>query len=207
MTQVFTTPCFHTRPTKVVHKRSFILTELLILSAVLLQFFWSASITHTKPQAEAQSKAQIVCPFCKESVIAYQQYHESERWRVLYNYKPMLPGHSMLIPKRHVQRLEELNTDEIVEFHTLTKRIQRAFKDVYGTEEYLLCLQNGPSAGQTVAHVHFHMIPREEKNVWTKIKLWIAMLWRPIGLLNPLDHDEMEAQKGPLRDALALSLG
>jgi len=179
--------------------RAFVFTELLMLFFIALQFLYlPALVPHPSvPAPEAQ------CAFCSEHVIAKQQYYESSYFRVLYNYEAILPGQSLGLPKRHIKMWEELTTEELVDMYQVMQRVQGAFLDVYGTDEYLMCCQNGANAGQTVAHMHLHMIPRLEKNLWTKLQLWAAMLGRPLVLYSPLTEEQLQDRIAPLAEACA----
>lgn len=169
---------------------------LLIVSFVVI-----TQLFYFLPQSGLQKRE--TCAFCTPSVLERQQYYEGKLVRVLYNYRPMLPGHSLVIPKRHAPRFEDLTADEFAEMREVILKVQKAFEKVYGTSDYLLVMQNGEKAGQTENHAHFHMIPRTEKSVVTKIWLWWAMLMRPIYLSLPPNWDDIEKQRALLQQAIS----
>lgn len=145
------------------------------------------------------------CAFCHPEVIQRQQFYEGKTVRVLLNYKPLLQGHSLVIPKRHVVKFEDLSDEEVVEMRSAIAKVQHVFQKLYHTNAYILTLQNGRSAGQTVPHVHFHMIPRSNENIYlTKTKLWLAFITEALLLRKPLGDDEMQRQTNALKEAFSL---
>lgn len=181
---------------KKLGKALLFLPWIVIALVLVTQVFWL--FVRAEPRDVQVAKA---CPFCNDAVIAKQQYYEGKLVRVLLNYKPILTGHSLLIPKRHVERLEDLTTAEVVEMHATIQKVQRAFKTVYGTPDYLLVVQNGEAAGQTAYHTHMHMIPRKD-NVVVKIGLWWLMLTRPLQSLLPVDWAQIEHERVALHEVM-----
>lgn len=100
------------------------------------------------------------CPFCSSTIEQFT-WLETEKIRVIYNVSPILPGHSLVLPKRHVSSLLELGDAELNElFHTVRRAVWillRAFKG----EGFDMSLQDGKVAGQTVPHLHVHVFPRK----------------------------------------------
>lgn len=166
-----------------------------ILAAVIaiMQLFWLVTDT---------SKITTKCPFCAPGNIDRQRFYQGTLAQAMINYKPILKGHSMVIPVRHVERIEDLTPEELSEIGQVINRLQKAFQQLYGTSDYLLVVQNGVVAGQTVNHVHFHIVPRVEKNVILKIGLWWMMLTRPLRSWLPVDWKEIEGERDLLRDAM-----
>ncbi|KUJ16821.1 HIT-like protein [Mollisia scopiformis] len=90
----------------------------------------------------------------------------------LVNIKPILPGHVLVIPYRPVPRLTDLTPAEVFDLFSTVQKVQKMlamnyFKhgDEVGKLEdgsFNVALQDGPEAGQTVAHVHCHIIPRSK---------------------------------------------
>ena len=102
------------------------------------------------------------CPFCDEAVLDKQKFYEDDFVYALYTHKPIIPSHFLIIPKRHVERLEELTDEEMLTiFHTLDK-VQKASSKVFHTVSYFIHQKNGIEVGQSVPHLHFHLIGKEE---------------------------------------------
>jgi bis(5'-adenosyl)-triphosphatase len=93
----------------------------------------------------------------------------------LVNLKPLLPGHVLVCPQRPHKRLTDLSADELTDLFSAVQRVERMLARHYfapsqsphsqnpTTPEagsFNIALQDGPEAGQTVSHVHVHVIPR-----------------------------------------------
>lgn len=76
------------------------------------------------------------------------------------NLKPLLPGHILVCPHRIQPRLADLTKEEISDLFQTVTRVQRTLKRVYRAEAFNVAMQDGEAAGQTVPHVHCHVIPR-----------------------------------------------
>ncbi|MEQ4207748.1 HIT family protein [Actinopolymorpha sp. B9G3] len=70
------------------------------------------------------------------------------------------PGHLLVIPKRHVESLFDLEPAEEAALMTAMMQAARAVRAVLDPDGVLLIQRNGIAAGQEVPHVHFHVIPR-----------------------------------------------
>ncbi len=123
------------------------------------------------------------CPFCDPHVLAEQKFYENEGIVALYSYKPFLPGHCLIVPKKHIERFEDLTDEEIGRIGKAIKQIHPKVVEVFGNRSYLLVQKNGTEVGQTVEHLHFHYIPRRigEKSTFKMVmQLWRSIYRRPI---------------------------
>lgn len=85
---------------------------------------------------------------------------------------PLATGHTLVVPRRQVVRLEELPADEAAEVGRCLPQIAGRIMAVVGAEGWNLLQNNGPAAGQVVPHVHFHIIPRRAGD-------GLGFVWRP----------------------------
>lgn len=76
------------------------------------------------------------------------------------NLKPVVPGHVLVSPRRLVPRLGGLTPEENADLFGLVARVAAAVEAHTGAAASTLALQDGPAAGQTVPHVHVHVLPR-----------------------------------------------
>ena len=99
------------------------------------------------------------CPFCedkiKESVFA-----ESDNFRAIYNLAPILPGHSLIIPKKHVISLLDLSDLGLSEMIIFAKETTQILLEAFNSVSFNWSVQDSEAAGQTVAHLHMHIVPR-----------------------------------------------
>lgn len=86
---------------------------------------------------------------------------ESEHVLAFLDINPLAPGHTLVVPKRAVERLEELPADEAAEIGRVLGGIARRVIKATGAAGYNVLQNNGQVSGQEVLHVHFHIIPRQ----------------------------------------------
>lgn len=85
----------------------------------------------------------------------------------LVNLKPLTPGHVLVIPLQQHRRLTDLSRDETADLFSTVQLTQRMLAKKYfpnpediTSASFTVALQDGPESGQTVPHVHVHIIPR-----------------------------------------------
>lgn len=102
------------------------------------------------------------CIFCK--IVAGQipscKVFENAAALAFMDINPLAPGHVLVIPKSHYERLTEMSDDACAEVGRLLPAISRAVVAATKAEGFNLYQTNGACAGQVVGHVHFHIIPR-----------------------------------------------
>ncbi len=98
------------------------------------------------------------CVFCKE--INREIIAENELAKAFYDHYPVNKGHTLIIPKRHVEGYFEATIEE----HQAMTRLVFVVKDIlakkYQPDGYNIGVNIGTAAGQTVFHLHIHVIPR-----------------------------------------------
>ncbi len=100
--------------------------------------------------------------FCTDAIME-QVYYESDHMLVVYNKYPALPGHSLVIPKRHVETFMELSDTESFDVTKTMRKIMPVLTRIYGSEgSYDMVVQNGPYSGMSINHLHIHLIPRKK---------------------------------------------
>ena len=169
------------------------------LSLTLLLLFSGAGFCSVKAQEPPQSEA--LCAFCNPEILEAQVYYEGSTALVLLTHQPIYPGHSLIIPKRHVEALHELTDEEAAELFHLVQLIQAAMQKAYGVEAYFLAQKNH-LAWQSVPHVHLHYIPiPAEHGSFSRFcgnSLWSLVTSR-------LTREEMQSLGAQLRAAMESS--
>jgi len=102
---------------------------------------------------------QPACPFCEKDPMDF--FLTSARFGALYNIAPILPGHCMVIPKRHIESVFDLNDDELLEMMQLARKTGKLLKAVFMTDAFDFAIQEKEEAGQSVSHLHLHIVPRK----------------------------------------------
>ncbi|KAG2211311.1 hypothetical protein INT46_009213 [Mucor plumbeus] len=81
----------------------------------------------------------------------------------IVNLKPIAPGRKIQhYFNRNTPRLADLDNDETVDLMLSAQKIGNAVEKHYGCTSLTMTIQDGPQAGQTVPHVHMHIIPRKK---------------------------------------------
>jgi histidine triad (HIT) family protein len=75
---------------------------------------------------------------------------------------PQADGHTLVIPKENAETIFDLSPEAAAHLIQLTQKIARAVKAGMAAEGITLMQFNGAAAGQTVPHIHFHILPRWE---------------------------------------------
>jgi diadenosine tetraphosphate (Ap4A) HIT family hydrolase len=99
------------------------------------------------------------CPFCRrieESGILLG----NELAVAFADGYPVSPGHMLIVPRRHVQDFFQLTPQEEAAVWNLVAPVRRHIEKYHSPDGYNLGVNVGTAAGQTVAHAHFHVIPR-----------------------------------------------
>ena len=91
--------------------------------------------------------------------IPCEKIHESEHAISFLDIAPCILGHTLVVTKREVARLEDLPAEEAAALMHFLQEVAKAVSQAFGGVDYSVALYNGPHAGQEVPHIHFHIIP------------------------------------------------
>jgi diadenosine tetraphosphate (Ap4A) HIT family hydrolase len=73
---------------------------------------------------------------------------------------PISPGHTLIIPKRHIGSFFDLSPDEREDLMSLVSNAKAELATEFKPDGFNIGINDGPVAGQTVPHLHIHLIPR-----------------------------------------------
>ncbi|PPQ64307.1 hypothetical protein CVT26_002190 [Gymnopilus dilepis] len=93
--------------------------------------------------------------------VTSQAFYRASSSYAIVNLKPIVPGHVLVIPKRRVPRLADLDDQELTCLMRSIKHVGSVIERVYGADALTVACQDGKAAGQSVPHVHFHILPRK----------------------------------------------
>jgi histidine triad (HIT) family protein len=104
-----------------------------------------------------------MCIFCKiiDHQIDAAWVHQTEDVVVFADACPSAPGHVLVIPKRHVEKVTDLSKEEAMKLYDVVFDVQKAMVDVWQVPGQNLQINSGAIAGQEVFHAHIHVIPRK----------------------------------------------
>ncbi|KAL8999107.1 MAG: hypothetical protein Q9169_001995 [Polycauliona sp. 2 TL-2023] len=94
-------------------------------------------------------------------LVTSQVFHRTAHSFALVNIKPLLPGHVLVSPLRAAKRLSDLDHAEITDLFLTVQQVGKMVERVYGASSLNIAIQDGPAAGQSVPHLHTHIIPRQ----------------------------------------------
>jgi diadenosine tetraphosphate (Ap4A) HIT family hydrolase len=98
------------------------------------------------------------CPFC--TLPRERLVFESELAFVIRDGYPVSPGHTLVIPRRHVASFFETTPEEQASLLKLLNLARIEIGQQFKPEGFNIGINDGAAAGQTIAHLHIHLIPR-----------------------------------------------
>ena len=99
-----------------------------------------------------------LCPFC--TVPRERVLYEERLVQVVADAFPVTHGHVLLVPKRHVATWFDASLEEQDELMHTVRKVRRMLDERYRPDGYNIGLNVGDAAGQTIFHLHLHVIPR-----------------------------------------------
>lgn len=104
------------------------------------------------------------CIFCKivKGEIKSERIFESENFIVIKDANPKVKGHSLVLPKKHIETFFELSEELYGELCKVAKRAAEILRKEESSTEFNFIVNNGSSAGQIIPHAHLHILPRKE---------------------------------------------
>lgn len=150
------------------------------------------------PLLEKEYANEEKCVFCAEIEQGTNLIVENELWRARWDKFPLVAGHAEIVPRRHVERFEDLETEELGQMMKFARRVISIVQDtdllaLYRTmrhddsvdnqdyienaliqaeavraqspDGYNLGINDGEAGGQTIKHLHLHVMPRFDGDV------------------------------------------
>jgi bis(5'-adenosyl)-triphosphatase len=90
-----------------------------------------------------------------------QVFYESDHCIGIVNIKPIVPGHVLIVSKRNVPRMADLTKEEVQDLYCSVHTATPLLEEKYGACASNIAMQDGRHAGQSVPHVHIHILPRK----------------------------------------------
>ncbi len=101
------------------------------------------------------------CPFCdRKNLAEHQIVYEDKNNLVFFSNQPVTLGHTLVIPRRHVKSLLALADKDTDKLFELVKKISKIIHKVLKPDGIDVGTNYGRIAGQSVDHLHVHIIPR-----------------------------------------------
>ncbi|EGW38560.1 MULTISPECIES: HIT family protein [unclassified Desulfosporosinus] len=98
------------------------------------------------------------CVFC--TLPETQILVENELARAFFDKYPVSAGHVLIVPKRHTANLFDATKEEMASIGDLLRKVKEQLDEQFHPDGYNVGVNVGEAAGQTVFHLHVHVIPR-----------------------------------------------
>lgn len=98
------------------------------------------------------------CPFCNLSDKRIIQ--SNDLTLAIWDGFPISPGHALILPKRHFCSVFDATQYEVSSLIRLVKSIKYVLQEKFNPDGYNIGINDGYAAGQTISHLHIHLIPR-----------------------------------------------
>lgn len=102
------------------------------------------------------------CIFCAiaDGEIPCFKVYEDEDVLAYLDINPCSEGHTLVIPKKHTTGLVAVSEEELCKLICAVKKVATHIQNVLGCDGFNILQNNGEAAGQSVFHIHFHIVPR-----------------------------------------------
>ena len=101
----------------------------------------------------------IFCAIAAGEIPCFKIYEDDETLAYL-DINPFSEGHALVIPKRHAADISEIGEDALAALVLRVKKVATHLKEALPCDGFNILQNNGAAAGQTVRHIHFHIVPR-----------------------------------------------
>jgi diadenosine tetraphosphate (Ap4A) HIT family hydrolase len=145
------------------------------------------------------------CDFCKISKIKSRLVWEGNGLRVILTHTPIVPGHLLILPVRHAQTISDLTKRELDAIFRVIPKLRVIMKNIFKAQGFNFAWNEGMLAGQSINHLHLHMLPRKAGDMGITQYEPRKFLYRPgarkissrdeIKSLAKLFKDEIKKQK------------
>jgi diadenosine tetraphosphate (Ap4A) HIT family hydrolase len=99
-----------------------------------------------------------MCPFCSPD--ASRLVASAPLAFALRDAYPVSPGHTLIVPRRHIGSFFDASDEERTALLDLLARMKTVLDEAHSPAGYNIGINDGAAAGQTIAHLHIHLIPR-----------------------------------------------
>ena len=115
------------------------------------------------------------CIFCDmiEGKLSCNIIYQDADCLVILDKYPIDHGHSLIITKKHYEKIIDMSIDEVSKLFSKIPKIANAIIKATNADAFSIAQNNGKAAKQIVPHVHIHVIPRYNSTgtLWTKRKI------------------------------------
>lgn len=106
------------------------------------------------------------CVFCDiiQRTVPSQVIYEDDQFMAILDKYPISKGHTLVLPKKHFQRVQELSQKEFCAMYARVHALNALITSRLGATASHISINDGAAANQLIPHVHVHIIPRSEND-------------------------------------------
>lgn len=105
----------------------------------------------------------VFCDIIKKTVSSYVIYEDEAHIAFLDKY-PISVGHTLVLPKKHLARVNDLSQEEFCALYARVHALNRLITAKLGAPASHISINDGAAANQLIPHVHVHIIPRSQND-------------------------------------------
>ena len=116
--------------------------------------------------------------FGRFKILSSQIFHKTKHSFAVVNLRPIVHGHVLVVSNRVAPTLTNLTDNEYDDLWKTVRKVQRVLKQKFNCDAFNVAVQDGTAAGQSVPHVHIHILPRYhgdfERNddIYDELEMW-----------------------------------
>lgn len=106
----------------------------------------------------------IMCVFCSiaKGEIPSSKVYEDENYLAFLDLSQATLGHTLVIPKKHYDNLSSCDPEVAAGLIKTVQKVEKQITKALNIKEFNVLTNEGPTAGQSVNHLHFHILPRQD---------------------------------------------
>lgn len=86
--------------------------------------------------------------------------YEDDNFIAFLDAFPVVKGHTLVVPKKRIENIFDLDDETANDYMKVIRNVSKAVRDTFNPEGLNVVQNNGEFAGQSVFHIHFHILPR-----------------------------------------------
>lgn len=125
-------------------------------------------------------------------------FYETEFCVAFTNIRCVVPGHVLIATKRNIPRVEKMTEEETKDLFVVACKVAKVLDEYHDAKSTTITVQDGEYAGQTVKHVHCHVMPRKPGDFENNDEIYLRLMEHDSGTVSdarrPLQEMIEEAQ-------------